>query len=251
MDHLSTDGVEIIPIYLDSKKHFFRVSAAQLYSNTPSDFDFKLSHTATPLTNVSLVRLLKSVDIVFPVMHGPFGEDGGIQSFLEKVGIPFVGSGSKACKQAFDKFESNEFIRSHGFQAFPSALLKIYHKDHRSIIEKFFKENDIKRAIVKPATGGSSIGVFSVSTPAEALEKAKYLFSKRMDTRVVVEKFAEGIEFTTIVLQNKFGLPVALPPTEIETDYSEHQVFDFRKKYLPTRQVIWHCPPLNFLQPRR
>src|SRR6185312_5379132 len=44
-------------------------------------------------------------------------------------------------------------------------------------------------------------------------------------------------------LENRFGLPVALPPTEIETDYTENQIFDFRKKYLPTRQVIWHCPP--------
>jgi D-alanine-D-alanine ligase-like ATP-grasp enzyme len=51
------------------------------------------------------------------------------------------------------------------------------------------------------------------------------------------------VEFTIIILENRFGLPVALPPTEIETDYTKHQIFDFRKKYLPTRQVIWHCPP--------
>jgi D-alanine-D-alanine ligase-like ATP-grasp enzyme len=44
-------------------------------------------------------------------------------------------------------------------------------------------------------------------------------------------------------LQNKQGIPVALPPTEIETDYSENQIFDFRKKYLPSRQVAYHCPP--------
>ena len=64
-----------------------------------------------------------------------------------------------------------------------------------------------------------------------------------MDTRVVVEPFAEGAEFTMIILENRFGLPVALPPTEIETDYTENQIFDFRRKYLPTRQVTWHCPP--------
>ncbi len=64
-----------------------------------------------------------------------------------------------------------------------------------------------------------------------------------MDTRVVIEQFAEGREFTVIILQNRFGLPVALPPTEIETDYNEHQIFDFRKKYLPTRHVTYHCPP--------
>jgi acyl-CoA synthetase (AMP-forming)/AMP-acid ligase II len=107
----------------------------------------------------------------------------------------------------------------------------------------FFKKHAISRAIVKPATGGSSIGVFSVGTVSEALERAEYIFSKRMDTRVVIEPFATGKEFTVILLENRFGQGVAVLPTEIEADYSEHQIFDFRKKYLPTRQVTYHCPP--------
>jgi D-alanine-D-alanine ligase-like ATP-grasp enzyme len=64
-----------------------------------------------------------------------------------------------------------------------------------------------------------------------------------MDTRAVLEPFQEGREFTIIMIENRFGQPVALLPTEIETDYTEHQLFDFRKKYLPTRQVSYHCPP--------
>lgn len=243
MDHLASETIEIIPIYFDAKRRPYVISKAQLYSNTPSDFDFKLQQTATSLTQKTLLSKLKSVDIVFPAMHGPFGEDGTIQRFLEKNNIPFVGSGSQACKKAFDKFISNEFIKSHGFFTLPSVVLKIYETNHAQILENFFQTHAITRAVVKPASGGSSIGVFSVSNPTEALEKAQLLFSKRMDTRVVVEPFAHGIEFTVIILENRFGLPVALPPTEIETDYTKHQVFDFRKKYLPTGQVTWHCPP--------
>ncbi len=243
LDHLADDNIEIVPIYFDQKKRAYKISKAQLYSNTPSDFDFKLAQHSSPLSNKSLVKLLKSVDIAFPAMHGPFGEDGQIQVFLEKNKIPFIGSGSKACKNAFDKYKANEFIKQHGFFTLPSVVLKIYHSDHKQILKKFFKENNIERAIVKPAIGGSSIGVFSVSNVDEALKKANLLFSKRMDTRAVVEPFAEGTEFTMIILKNRFGLPVALPPTEIETDYTGHQIFDFRKKYLPTRQVTWHCPP--------
>ena len=63
-----------------------------------------------------------------------------------------------------------------------------------------------------------------------------------MDTRVVLEPFAEGKEFTIIILQNKFGMPVALMPSEIEMTYHEGRIFDFRKKYLPTNQVKYHCP---------
>jgi D-alanine-D-alanine ligase-like ATP-grasp enzyme len=96
--------------------------------------------------------------------------------------------------------------------------------------------------VVKPATGGSSIGVFSATSPEEALQRAGLIFSKRMDTEIIIEPFLEGKEFTVIVLENKFGLPAAIMPTEIEMAYHEGRIFDFRKKYLPTNQVRYHCP---------
>ena len=242
LDHLADDNIDIVPIYFDQKKRAYKISKAQLYSNNPSDFDFKLAQNFSPLSQKSLIKILKEMDIVFPAMHGPFGEDGQIQAFLEKNDIPFVGSGSKACKMAFDKYEANKTLKDKGFFTLPSALLKIYSKDNARIIKEFFENYKIKRAIVKPATGGSSIGVFSVNTPEEAIKKANIIFSKRMDTRVVLEPFAEGKEFTVIILQNKLSMPVAIIPTEIETAYHEGRIFDFRKKYLPTNQVKYHCP---------
>ncbi len=243
LDHLGSGDIEIVPFYFDHKKRAYKISTSQLYSNTPSDFDFKLQQTATTLSDSELIKELRKCDIAFPVMHGAFGEDGGIQTLLEKNKIPFIGTGSDACKQCFDKFNANNFIKDLGFFTLPSMVLKIYGQDHKKSINDFFKQHHVTRAVVKPATGGSSIGVFSVTTPEEALERAQSLFSKRMDTRVVVEQFATGSEFTVIILQNKYNLPVAILPTEIETDYTENQIFDFRKKYLPTRQVTYHCPP--------
>ncbi|MFA6585675.1 MAG: hypothetical protein WCS86_00745 [Candidatus Paceibacterota bacterium] len=243
LDHLEDENIEIIPIYFDYKKRAYKISKAQLYSNNPSDFDFKLSKNSSALSQKSLIKFLKSVDIVFPAMHGPFGEDGQIQAFLEKNNIPFIGSGSDTCKMAFDKYEANKILKKEGFFTLPSALLKIYSKDNAKIVKNFFKTYKIKRAIVKPATGGSSIGVFSVNTWKEAMEKADILFSKRMDTRVVLEPFAKGKEFTVIILQNKLDMPVALLPSEIEMTYHDGRIFDFRKKYLPTNQVQYHCPP--------
>ena len=137
-------------------------------------------------------------------MHGPFGEDGQIQSLLKKVGCPFVGSPEEACKKAFDKFKANEFIKENGFYTLPSTVLKSHLNDHKKLITKFFSQHSIKRAIVKPATGGSSIAVYSVSTVEEALEKTHEIFSKRVDTRVVIEPFCEGTEFTVIILQKPF-----------------------------------------------
>lgn len=242
-DHLHSDTVEVIPVYFDHKKKAYQISRAQLYCNTPSDFDFKLAQSARPLSETALKKLLKSVDLVFPVMHGPFGEDGEIQRLLTKIGCPFIGSPEAACKRAFDKYKANEFIARQGFYTLPSMVLKAHLIDHKKKIEKFFKEHKIKRAVVKPATGGSSIAVYSVSTPEDALKKAKEIFSKRVDTRVVIEPFCEGIEFTVIILQNRFGMPVAIMPSEIEISYEDHQIFDYRKKYLASRQVTYHCPP--------
>ena len=242
-DHLQSDDIEILPVYFDHQRNAFRISRAQLYSNTPSDFDFKLQSSAKPLSQSGLVRFLKTVDLAFPAMHGAFGEDGQIQRFLERNRIPFVGSPSNACKVAFDKYEANEFVRSHGFYSIPAAVLKIHKTDHRKILDSFFCDTKITRAVVKPATGGSSIGVYSVDTVDEALKRAHELFGRRLDTRVVIEPFCEGTEFTVIILENRFGMPVAILPTEIEIDYREGQIFDTRKKYLATRQVAYHCPP--------
>ena len=245
MDHLGSLGVEIIPIYFNEHKKPYKISKGQLYSNTPSDFDFKLEQHAKELSEFNLVKILKAVDITFPCIHGAFGEDGELQSFLEKHNIPFVGSSSKSCKMAFDKFKANEHIRSLGFYAPNSIVLKIT-DSKKAITQKintFWKTEKLKRAIVKPASGGSSIGVFSVENTRDAVASVETLFSKRMDTRVVMERFAEGKEFTVIILQNRFNMPVAILPTEIEVEYTGNQFFDFRKKYLPTRQVTYHCPP--------
>ncbi len=242
LDHLGGDGIEIVPIYFDHKKQPYSISNAQLYSNTPSDFDFKLKETATKLSLPQLKKVLKGVDLAFPAIHGRFGEDGGIQALLEKFGVPYVGSGVQACKRCSDKHVANEFIRGLGFFAPPSLLLKAGEK-HEAAVRTFFKNHQLNRAIVKPANGGSSIGVFSVNTPEEALERADFLFDKKVDKRLVVEPFCQGTEFTVILLQNRFGQPVAVLPTEMEMEYTGGQIFDYRRKYLPTNHVRYHCPP--------
>jgi len=244
MDHLTSENVEVTPFYFDQQLNAFALSPAQLYSNTPADFDFKLAQTATPLSNSELEKELKSFDIVFPVMHGSFGEDGQIQEWLEERRIAFVGASSASCRQAFDKYRANEFIKEFGFFTLPSCLIEISKRDESlQKATEFFEKHKITRAIVKPSAGGSSIGVFSVSTVEEAVQASETIFDKEMDTRVVIEPFVQGREFTVIVLESKYRLPVAILPTEIEADYADHQVFDFRKKYLPTRQVTYHCPP--------
>lgn len=243
LDHLSAPDVTVIPIYFDTKKQAWKIEPAQLYSNTPSDFDFKLSHSSQRLSDEQLQAELQAVDMVFPAIHGQFGEDGELQAYLESVDVPFIGSGSRACLQAFDKHNARQFLDQHGYLSVPSILLEQGSESNGAHAADFFAEHDLSRAIVKPTLAGSSIGVFSVDSVKGALAAMQQIYDQGIDTRVIVEPFIHGVEFTMMILSSPEGEPVALVPTEVEIDYDEHQVFDYRKKYLPTRQVTWHSPP--------
>lgn len=244
-DHLDCPEIEIQPIYFDCHKRSYAISRAVLYSNTPSDFDFKLSQNSKKLSKRALIKILHQSDIVFPVIHGAFGEDGQLQSFLEKIHCPFVGSKSATCKVAFNKYKSNELLKANGIFSLQSILLRSHFSPQKNlaILKKFFRDAKLHRAVVKPVCGGSSIGVHSVTSPEEGLQAMQDIFNKKLDTQAICEPFCIGREFTVVILENRFGAPVALIPSEIETDYSGNQIFDFRKKYLPTRKVKYHCPP--------
>src|SRR3989338_8840185 len=157
MDHLGSLDVEIVPIYFNEHKKPYKISKGQLYSNTPSDFDFKLSQHAKELSEFNLIKILKAVDITFPCIHGAFGEDGELQRFLEKKDVPFIGSDSKSCKMAFDKFRANEYIRSLGFFAQKSVVLKITDPKRTIVskVNKFCREEKIKKPTPPPAARAS------------------------------------------------------------------------------------------------
>jgi len=243
LDHLSGDDLAIVPLYVDWDKNFYAISPSQLYSNTPADFDFKLAQTAGLLAEADLIQTLNGVDLVFPVIHGAFGENGELQALLEKWGIPFVGSSSKSCQNFFYKQKASQILQQNGFKTLPSAILQKDNAENDEVIASFFAKHGLKRAIVKPVGSGSSIGVYSVETPQQAQEKCQTIFQQGIDNQALLEPFCHGKEFTVVIFESFHGEPVALLPTEIEMSYAGHQIFDYRLKYLPTHQVTYHTPP--------
>ena len=241
MDHLAHGDIHILPLYVDEHLNFYQISASQLYSNTPGDFDFKLARVATPLPQEKLAKILKSVDLVFPVIHGAFGEDGQLQKMLEDMGVPYVGSTADACQRMFFKHNAQAELAALDMDTLPSA--DFTSADAGAVIDHFFKEHKLSRAVVKPVAGGSSIGVSSVTSPETAMAAAQKLFDRTHDARLMLEPFCEGREFTVVLVQNEKGEPVALLPSEIEVSYAGNSIFDFRRKYLPTNQATYHCPP--------
>jgi D-alanine--D-alanine ligase len=242
-DHLAGGQVNLKEIiFFDRQCRPFAISRGLLYCNTPSDFDFKLAHGGSPLTVQELTVRLRSVDVAFPVMHGVFGEDGQIQTILEGAGTPYVGTGARECIVAFDKFSAREALAGQGIAMVPSELVSAETPDAEAerIVATAFPDAD--RLVLKPARGGSSIDVFIAPNRAAALKILRDLRTRH--DRVMVQPRMTGAEVTTIVLEGPDG-PVALIPTEIELNNrtNEHEIFDYRRKYLASNDAHYHCPP--------
>jgi len=248
MDHLTPLGWEIIPFYCDFNCNFYCISPEQLYSNTPSDFDFKLAKIAKSLSQMELIEALGETDIVLSVIHGEYGEGGELQELLEKYKIPFVGSSSKSCRRMFDKVTASkemENIIDRNFEILPNCCIEESDSYYIRLkkVNEFFEKENANKYVVKPATNGSSIGVAIAENPEEALKCMEDIFISKYSNRVLIERYCEGHEFTVIVFQNQMDEPVALIPTEIVL-HAEEKLLTFRNKYLPSHHVEYHCPPL-------
>ncbi|KAE8099081.1 hypothetical protein FH972_017090 [Carpinus fangiana] len=253
LDHIQGDDLRVSCYYIDCNLNAYAISPAQAYSNTPADFDFKLENLAQGFQSLSefAEHLAASVDIVFPVIHGKFGEDGGIQELLEEYNIPFVGTGSNECLQAFDKYDASMELSKLGFITAPSFLVQGSERNEPEL-SKWFARNQLDpysgKVVVKPARAGSSIGVKVAYGVQDSLTKANEIISEGIDDRVLIEIFLKGgSEFTAIVLDVGSGLdchPVVLLPTEVELQFhgsgdarENDAIFNYRRKYLPTQQI--------------
>jgi len=177
----------------------------------------------------SLGEALASVDVVFPVLHGPYGEDGTIQGLLELAGVPYVGSGVFASAAGMDKEFTKKLLAAEGLPIGDHAVLR-----HR---QASLAEHDRERlglpVFVKPARAGSSIGVSRVSTWEEL--PAAIADARRHDPKVLVEKAIRGRELECGVLELPDGSVVASTVGEIRVEGvrgREDGFYDFATKYL-------------------
>jgi D-alanine--D-alanine ligase len=240
LDHCNDFGFDIGVIFVDQQCKFYEISPSQLYSNTPSDFDFKLISSGVPISNIEVY--LKDFDLVFPAIHGKFGESGTLQVLLEKINVPFVGTSSAACSVLFDKYKAKQTLLSRGFKVPDGVRIE---KDE-NFVSKVAAFLDLHpKVVVKPVASGSSIGVNVVESFEEACCIINQLFNDKIDDALLLEEYCTGREFTILVLEVDNN-PVALVPTEIETSYQDNAIFDYRKKYLPTHNTLYHTPPKHF-----
>jgi D-alanine-D-alanine ligase len=163
------------------------------------------------------------IDVVFPVLHGTFGEDGTVQGLLELAGLPYVGAGVMASSAAMDKEVTKRLCLERSLPVIE------YLVQFRGALDAAAAERTIPCPVfVKPANLGSSVGISKAHNRAE-LETALKLAAE-FDHKVIVERSIEGQEIECSVLGN--DRPVAATPCEI---LPSREFYDYDDKYLLDR----------------
>jgi D-alanine--D-alanine ligase len=242
-DHLGGTDIQLKEIiYFDRRLRAHAISRSLLFCNNPSDFDFKLTLAGGALAESDLAARLQSVDLIFPAIHGAFGEDGQLQALLESAEVPFIGTGASACQVAFDKFRATDTMRTAGVGTVPTILITSQQSagEREEVLLGAFPE--AAKVVVKPAQGGSSIDVHVLPDRRAGAEIIEDMVSRY--NRVVIQPWITGTEMTTIVMQGPAG-PVALIPLQIElrNRLGDDDIFDYRRKYLASNDSHYYCPP--------
>lgn len=185
-------------------------------------------------------RTLGQVDVVFPLLHGPWGEDGTIQGMFEMAGVRYVGSGVLASAVSMDKAYMKVVLEAAGLPTMPSVTVtaREWYADFEGCRERADALG--YPLFTKPARGGSSIGISKVHDASELTAAVQE--AMRHDPKVLVEVSAEGArEIECGVLQALDGTPQASLPAEIRIT-GDHEFYDFAAKYLPEEHTELDVP---------
>ncbi|MGD0770333.1 MAG: D-alanine--D-alanine ligase [Tepidisphaeraceae bacterium] len=157
-------------------------------------------------------------DVVFPVLHGAFGESGELQEILEQRRLPFVGSGSKASRIGIDKVRTKQLWEKAGLPTPPYRVIR-----RGDVIPSFPGS-----CVVKAVDSGSSIDVYLCKAPAEGSAEAAEAIQQVLSRHesALVEKFIDGIEVTVGILEEKPLAPIRIVP--------KRDFFDYEAKYRAT-----------------
>ena len=176
-------------------------------------------------TDAAAPDLSRSVDVVFPVLHGPFGEDGTVQGAAEIAGVPYVGSGVLGSAAAMDKDVAKRLMRDSGL---PIARFLSFAQWEAPSFDAVVAELG-RPVFVKPARLGSSVGISKAGTREEFAKAIAEAF--RHDRKILVEEHVRGREIECGVLEGADGSLTASPPGEIVPS-NRHGFYTYEAKYL-------------------
>ena len=192
-----------------------------LDTKTRRSFDVRKSLTAPRAAEGQLLKCDNHggrVEVVLPILHGPYGEDGTVQGFLELWGVPFVGSDTLSSALAMDKIMAKKIFQ---FEKIPTPLYWVINQRNLHQIIKRIKIP----CVVKPVNLGSSVGVAIIKNKKELRPAVQSALKMDRKGEVLVEKFIKGLEITVPILGQQ-----ALPVIEIRPKH-KGDWFNYEVKY--------------------
>ncbi len=232
IDALVTSGFEVIPIGISKEGRWYTGDGVMDFLKGKESFGEVHPAILLPDAEGGLLRWNEGreevmLDVVFPVLHGPFGEDGTVQGLLELSGVPYVGCGVLASSLAMDKAVSKELFKARGLNVAECVWFSSerWEKDEERIVKEIEGRIDYP-LFVKPANMGSSVGVFKVHDRNELSDAVPA--AAEYDRKVVVEAgIMDAMEIEVSILGNDD--PLASVPGEI---VPSNEFYDYDAKYV-------------------
>lgn len=193
----------------------------------------RLETTDALAAGTAVRSLAESIDVAFLVLHGPYGEDGTLQGFLELAGIPYVGAGVLASAVAMDKVVFKDLMRGHDLPVvdFVSFRRHAWEREPEHVVREV-AETVGERTVVKPARLGSSVGMSIVHDLDELPAALDEAF--RYDSKAIVETYLANVrELECGVLGTDD--PTVFEPGEV---HSSHEFYDYEAKYVDGLAVV-------------
>lgn len=254
MKAIDKDRFEIVPVgitrqgqwtLLEENPQDWALNTGQLPEITDVSHPVQLSSDPNKTSLLSLSDAgatdLGRIDVVFPLLHGPFGEDGSLQGMLEMAGVSYVGSGIAASAIGMDKHFMKVAFESAGFNVGPYVVItnKQWLRDSDEALARC--EHLEFPLFVKPTRAGSSVGITKVDSPSEL--RAAIEVARAEDPKVIVEQGIVGREIECGVLEGRGASHTrASMPGEVAVADSGHTFYDFEAKYVDGTASQLTCP---------
>jgi D-alanine-D-alanine ligase len=241
---IDMEKYEVVLVGIDKTGRWYRNEASNFLSHvnnprlirlTRSDDELAviLGRGEGPIVSLSDGRSAGPVDVVFPVLHGTFGEDGSVQGMLKLLNVPFVGASVLGSAAAMDKDVTKRLLRD---ARIPSAKFVVFNRTGGEEIDF----NEVKRQLglpvfVKPANLGSSVGISKAGNRKQFEKAVEEAFE--YENKVLVEEYIEGREIECSVLGN--DSPIASVPGEI---IPRHEFYSYEAKYIDEEGAALEIP---------
>lgn len=246
--HLDRDRFDIVPVAIDKQGRWYVNKLDQVY--LPSENRLLVKHQNSiaisclgPLQQQgSLDNPHGHFDVIFPVVHGPYCEDGCLQGVLELADLPYVGSAVLGSALSMDKDISKRLLRAAGVATPEYQVVRAGDSpQQRAILYRTIYEQSGLPLFVKPARLGSSVGVHKVTAMDNLSACIEDAF--RYDDKVVVEQAISGREIELAVLENsRFGEPPLVSVAGEITVDAEHGYYSYQAKYVDPAAAVLGVP---------